>query len=414
MRTIALIATTCIAFGASALVAPINATNLDEPASDSILEKWEQDSQQHTASVIGIDAHAGLSAVLPSSAFDAVSQIDPYLSGYYFYSPERDSQVLALPADYLRDPLTTPGRASESAKVQDYIENSLSLAQPEGQVQLRVSRFTSEEIDGSMEAVQQALLHQNLSGSIDYDPWTDSLEVGISSAEDFALPDTDVPVHLVIANVSAAVENNAMPSPFRGGGALYAGGWRCTSGIPAYNASGTPGIFTAGHCFSAGNYVYSDPGGSRYAGRVTHTFGYSSVDAQFISGAKYTPQVYTNSGLRGSKRVVGTYHPTPSSDHRLCFTGSTTGVVCNNYVTGYKGAYCDNQMGVCFSNLITLYGGTSAQDGDSGGTTYANFGSSVKVTGMVSGMKNPLIGKSTTYVVDWRNVAATYAARLML
>lgn len=243
MRALALIATACIAFGASVLAAPIHTASSDELASDSILEKWEQDSQQHTASVLGIDAHAGLSAVLPSSAFDAVSQIDPYLSGYYFYSPERDSQVLALPADYLRDSLTTPGRAPESAKVRDYIENSLSLAQPEGQVQLRVSRFTSEEIDGSMEEVQQALLHQNLSGS--YDPWTDSLEVGISSAEDFALPDTTVPVHLVIANVSAAVENNALPSPFRGGGPLYAGGWRCTSGIPTYDASGTPDVVLA-------------------------------------------------------------------------------------------------------------------------------------------------------------------------
>lgn len=245
MRALALIATACIAFSASVLAAPIHTASSDELASDSILEKWEQDSQQHTASVLGIDAHAGLSAVLPSSAFDAVSQIDPYLSGYYFYSPERDSQVLALPADYLRDSLTTPGRAPESAKVRDYIENSLSLAQPEGQVQLRVSRFTSEEIDGSMEEVQQALLHQNLSGSIDYDPWTDSLEVGISSAEDFALPDTTVPVHLVIANVSAAVENNALPSPFRGGGPLYAGGWRCTSGIPTYDASGTPDVVLA-------------------------------------------------------------------------------------------------------------------------------------------------------------------------
>ncbi|KTF04050.1 hypothetical protein HMPREF3167_00655 [Trueperella sp. HMSC08B05] len=51
---------------------------------------------------------------------------------------------------------------------------------------------------------------------------------------------------------------------------------------------------------------------------------------------------------------------------------------------------------------------------DSGGMAYADFGSSVKVTGIVSGIKNPLIGKSTTYVVDWRKIAATYAARLML
>lgn len=248
MRYIALIATTCIAFGASALVAPVNATNLDEPASDSILEKWDQDSQQHTASVLGIDSHADLSAVLPSSTFDTVSEIDPYLSGYYFYSPERESQVLALPADYLTDALTTTSRASASSRVQEFIEGSLSQAQPEGHVQLRVSRFTSKEIDGSMEAVQQALLHQNLSGSIDYDPWTDSLEVGISSAEDFTLPDTPVPVHLVSANVSAAVENNAMPSPFRGGGALYAGGWRCTSGIPAYNASEATNVVLAQYC----------------------------------------------------------------------------------------------------------------------------------------------------------------------
>ena len=48
-----------------------------------------------------------------------------------------------------------------------------------------------------------------------------------------------------------------------------------------------------------------------------------------------------------------------------------------------------------------------------GGPVFANFGSSVRVTGMITGHFDPLVGQSTTYVTDWRAVRDNYGARLI-
>ena len=188
----------------------------------------------------------------------------------------------------------------------------------------------------------------------------------------------------------------------------------CTSGIPAYNAKRARGYFTAGHCYKAGQSVYStgnSKSGVYYTGRVTHNFGYPEVDAEFISGARYTGKILSSTSLYSAKPIVGVYQPTPSPHHRVCFTGSTSGTKCDNHVTVYSGRYCSEE--VCHKNLMTLMGGTSSQRGDSGGAVFANFGSSVKVTGIISGYKNPWIGQSTTFVQPWSRIARTYKARLM-
>ncbi len=209
------------------------------------------------------------------------------------------------------------------------------------------------------------------------------------------------------------VHNENVRAPFVGGAAVF--GYqqgklvRCTSGIPALNANGTRGYFTAGHCFDLLSYVWtsSSLSGSSNSGCVTHSYN-AKIDAEFVSGKTYEGKV-----LAGSTRkpMIGTWHPAGGKGNRLCFQGSTTGNVFNNAVTNYGLTRCFG--GVRLSNLISLRGGRSSQNGDSGGSVYANFGGSVRVTGTIAGrVDSPSVG-STTYVTDWRAVRDNYGARLI-
>lgn len=384
-----------------------------EPSSndDAQTNQREELTTLHTMEALDIKGHDGVAVASPN-AFDIISRNDDLLE-FYVYDDDRAQTILSIPADYILSPTGTQGGDKTVAGIPFTIESAPS---PD-QAVIRVSQYTSDEIEATFVALEDYLKANILSGSMEYDGWTDTIVLaGDSTIKASDIPATTVPVVIEVAEVSALVYNFGMVAPFKGGGAIYdMNNSRCTSGIPAYNAKGSPGYFTAGHCFSSGGYVHSkdtSKAGRYYTGTVSHTFGYPTVDAQFVSGTSYNGKILASTSLNSAKPVIGVYRPEVSASNRVCFTGSTTGTKCNNHVTGYNGRYCDK--GICHEKLMTIKGGTSAQKGDSGGPVFANFGSDVKVTGIISGLRNPIIGNSTTYVETWSRIADSYNARLMV
>lgn len=407
-RLIIAIVSACF-MGASVSAA---ATPNDTPLSSAAtMGSLEQDSQAFTRSSLGIEnSDPDQIPVVDLAQLDSAQLSEFEYKEITFYDPESDRAVIVVTQDHAAGLSTaSPQADSESDISSQTLIIDASAVIDSGDyaagkyAELRVSRYTQSDLDTSMDLLGEFLLSKGLAGAIEYDPWTDTIVLSVPVGANLQLPVTQVPARVEeVANVGASVYNDSMPLPVRGGGAIYAGILRCTSGIPAYNAAGTRGFFTAGHCFKASNSVYTNSNARTFAGKVSHTFGYPTVDAHFISGSRYSNQIYSSTGLQGAKSVIGSYEPTASMAHRVCFTGSTTGTKCDNYVTGYRGKYCD---GVCFSNLMTIKGGTSV---------FANFGSKVKVSGLISGHVNPLIGNSTTFVQQWSAIEKTYAARLMM
>ena len=279
------------------------------------------------------------------------------------------------------------------------------------------SRFTSAEIDKSLATLTSSIESTSAFAAFYYDPADDSIRLGMQMSQPngrIALPITDVPIKTNDAVVADAYYRENMPSPFRGGGTIYDTGLRrCTSGIPAYNASGIPGYFTAAHCFSLSSWVFasSSLAGGSNTGTVTHRYGTGAVDAEFVSGKTYTGRIYSGFDLSVSKPIVGTYFPAAGAGNRLCFSSSTTGNQCGNSLVTYAGHYCGSTG--CNDDLLALRGGVATEPGDSGGPLFANFGDTVKVSGIIRGLEDPPVGQSTTYAVDWRKIASTYAATLM-
>jgi hypothetical protein len=184
----------------------------------------------------------------------------------------------------------------------------------------------------------------------------------------------------------------------------------CTGGIPAYNAKGTPGLFTAGHCFGLTSHTFSSStlsGGSN-TGRVSHSYTMPTVDAEFISGKTYTASIFAGLGTSTLKPVKGTYYPEPSAaNNYICFTGTTSGYSCGNRMKTYSTTFCTNNQ--CRTPVFRMADGITSAGGDSGGPVFANFGNTVKVTGIILGHSG-----TSTYGTRWSTIASAYSATLML
>lgn len=326
------------------------------------------------------------------------------------YSPEVDAGYYAVTKDQAISATEASDRLSALQTT------DASAASTGHQTILVFSRFTRDQIDQSIATLTESIGSAKADAAFYYDPATDSILLGINLAASpsVSIPQTTVPITLSDGDVGDAYYRENMPAPFRGGGTIYDVGLRrCTSGIPAYNASGTPGYFTAAHCFSLSSWVFasSSLAGGSNTGKVSHRYGTAAVDAEFVSGKTYTGRIYTGTSLSISKPIVGTYFPAAGVGNRLCFSGSTTGVQCGNSLITYSGSFCGDTG--CNSDLLALRGGVATEPGDSGGPVYANFADTGKVSGIVRGYYDPFIGESTTFAVDWRKIANTYAATLM-
>lgn len=280
----------------------------------------------------------------------------------------------------------------------------------------RMSSYTQKQVEQALQELGDLITEQHLEGAFIFNPVNDT--IGLEGTEETCEKSpkeiNDVAISCSsFEDVGRAVFNNGTPLPSKGGtvamgqplGGSSSGYVPCTTGIPARNANGTRGIFTAGHCFRLTSHVFNNTnlnGGSNI-GRVTHAYTFPSTDAQFISGKTYSGAVYAGSQV---KPVIGTYFPTAGVGNRLCYMGSTTGYICNNSLQAYGAEYCDASG--CSENLMRLSGGTRVNPGDSGGTVFANFGSNVRVSGIILGY----IG-SNSYVTSWTMIASKYGASLL-
>lgn len=308
-----------------------------------------------------------------------------------------------------------PQIAADSSITPSTLASVNSTSSTGDEVLVIFSRYTAAEILTAMDMLIDHFEEAGLTVVFGYDSRVDAIQLGgnLTQAQIDEIPAIGVQYYVEFGAYQDDYYNEDARAPFIGGATIrgYKNGalFRCTSGIPARNSNGTPGYFTAGHCFELTSHVWtsSSLSGASNSGRVTHFYN-SKIDAQFVSGKSYTGHIYSGSI---KKRVIGTWHPLASQGNRVCFQGSTTGNVCSNQIIAYDQTTCSPSG--CFSGLIALRGGTSSQNGDSGGSVYANFGSSVRVTGIVRGHYDPLIGQSTTYVTDWRAIRNNYAASLL-
>lgn len=177
-------------------------------------------------------------------------------------------------------------------------------------------------------------------------------------------------VPVTVETVPAAPEQAAL----YGGEAISNGGTRCSAGFVAHNGRGDWYLLTAGHCTNLGGTWYSD---GRTLGPVAATnWDGSDFGAVVLlrPGAIDVPGAVWlyGSGVRDVERVsrvpVG---------HRVCKSGSTTGLTCGT-VQRYNAT-------VRYNDGAVVYGLTQAnvciQPGDSGGALF--FGRSAQ--GIVSG-----------------------------
>lgn len=291
----------------------------------------------------------------------------------------------------------------------------------EDAIAIRESRYTLAQVEAALAEVERIAVTNKTAAGFWYAPSSDSILIqGQYGGEKF-FPNqiNGVDISFAPGKISNSVRNENTRAPFNGGAAVWGKSRsssnsysRCTFGIPAKNARGTKGIFTAGHCFQLNSHTFTSStlSGQSNAGRVTHSYTYPNVDAQFISGKTYNGKIYASGGI---KPVKGTYFPEAGVGKRLCFTGSTSGVRCQNSVVGYNRTVVYDS-GDTVHGLIALSGYQPAAGGDSGGPVYANFGNTVRVSGIISGYYTPTVGASTTYAADWRQIASAYGASLLL
>lgn len=329
------------------------------------------------------------------------------------YSPEFDAGYYAVTKD---QGISSAGVRAQLSKL-DSSNSPRPSASSGHQTILVFSHFTRAQIEKSLAQVTASIESSEATAAFYYDPASDSILLGVQmpqAGDQYSPPVTDVPVQVDSKQVSDVYYREDMRAPFRGGGTIYNTSLgRCTSVIPAYNSAGTSGYFTAAHCFALSAWTFSSSSlaGASNTGKVTHRYGTAAVDAEFVSQRTYTGRVYTSADLSVSKPIVGTYYPPAGVGNRLCFSGSTTAVQCGNALITYYGSYCGATG--CNDDLLALRGGVATQGGDSGAPLYANFGNTVKVSGIIRGLKDPWIGESTTFAVDWRKIASTYNASLM-
>lgn len=337
-----------------------------------------------------------------------------------------DYQFDAKLGKYFVTKPAAPGhQAKEKSKGRKWINNSAGYTEGKRRsiaenVEVVESIFSNAEVKAAQSEV--AAWYRTIGGkdkaiAFMFDSMVDAVVIYVNeeSFEDAQKRfGEDARYRVILSKDSAAASadyREGMGIPAKGGGKIHNNARGCSAGITARNSNGTLGTFTAGHCFNLKDAIYT--GSNSRLGSVTHFYGYPKLDAQFVSGGSYyAPKVITGaSSSPVIKPVKSWYFPVPGEGNRLCFSGRTSGENCGNSLHGYGGSYCVDYE--CHENLIMLTGGSPSQGGDSGGTVYANFGDSVRVSGIVSGVKPYTLHGAMTFASDWREIERTYGAKLV-
>ncbi len=277
---------------------------------------------------------------------------------------------------------------------QGQVVPAASLESDSDSVAVRISDYTHQEVESALAQMADIIGLRGATVAFSFNPMDDAIEA-VGSPAGFELLGDSVSGVRISYTVSEETlrtnHNNGSAPPYKGGALIIGQGLGstadalCTSGIPARNASGTPGLFTAGHCFALSAQIYANTNKlpAFNAGKVTHSYTFPTTDAQFISGKTYTGSIFSSSGTATIKPVKGTYYPAAGYGNPICFVGTISASNCTNNVAQYGSTACDASG--CSTNLMRLSGGIIANPGDSGGPVFANFGNTVKVSGITLG-----------------------------
>ena len=77
----------------------------------------------------------------------------------------------------------------------------------------------------------------------------------------------------------------------------------------------------------------------------------------------------------------------------MCYSGSYSGTVCNNYVDNTNVTACYGAPYPCYNGLVATYqttGVAAAGQGDSGGPVYGTINGQPYAVGIISGIYEPL------------------------
>jgi len=151
----------------------------------------------------------------------------------------------------------------------------------------------------------------------------------------------------------------------------------CTSGfmVRSRDTNGIVGMTTAGHCFAAGDSIYSS---TQYYGAAQSTIAgeYPATDARrvYSSSETYDNVIHVEPCSPCTRTVTSRTYVTSGSSG-ICSSGMVTTAICGLTVLSTSGQICDS-IG-CTSGLLVLYrnGDTIVRAGDSGGPLYLRNGS---------------------------------------
>lgn len=198
------------------------------------------------------------------------------------------------------------------------------------------------------------------------------------------------PAQKLLATYGDAVEirqgaANSVQSTVLGGDEVTMGGFLCSAGFPAKNASGTRYMVWVGHCLEGTTTV--SKGGTRigttagtaftsYDGKPDRDIGYVKMDAEDTMSADVN-DYGTTSALDASR---GVWRAPVGTD--VCKSGRTTGITCGK-VTGYGASvtYSD-ESGQPVAQVSGLGTSTVCTEGGDSGGAYVSGGYAV---GMTSG-----------------------------
>ena len=272
--------------------------------------------------------------------------------------------------------------------------------------------ITRDTVDGINKSIQARRFHPS---AVDYSYASHlDLDRGVMIVE------SDAPADVVaglVAEFHGAVEvvqgevrratRLSDSTPHWGGSSITNGGGTCSSGMPVKNSAGTRFMVTAGHCFLAGQAVWS-PGSPYYSwGTVVNRAPFPTWDMELLGGSSYGTYAYTGPVVsNGFKPFLGAGDPVVGFNN-YCHSGQTSGEGCGHTVTGLSGQFCD--AAGCTPGLITYTGGPMIQPGDSGSPFYVYAGTS----GIHARGLNIAYSGATMFAEKWSTIASRFGVTIV-
>lgn len=165
----------------------------------------------------------------------------------------------------------------------------------------------------------------------------------------------------------------------------------CSSGIPAHNSGGGYYLITAAHCFPLGTDIYNGsitiPWGTFDAMSFIAAADFSNDGLDAELDAPYSSDLlYTGPSVNAARSVISGTATSPVG-YQVCDDGAFEGEYCGLTIQSNNNCLWiaeDNR----YACHIVLADGTNDQDagqGDSGGPVFRFSGSSLLVTGTITG-----------------------------